>query len=409
MTNKSAVVLVIDGLSARFLGPYANAWFGTEQFDRLAGQSMLAEFAFTDSTDLLGSYQSLWGLEPKFSGLHEPTSDSLPENELFKRLGQQNIGSTLFTDDAELGECESLVKQFDRVICNPSAAAETAAKSDGQTELATFFASALDHTSRLAPGEIIWLHSKGLSGSWDAPYPLRCQFAADEDPDPPEFVTPPRDESDAGGLDPDELLGYQQACAAQIVLLDRFLGILLDQLESIPAAERPFFVLTSTRGFPLGTNRFVGQPENSLYDDATQVPLFAQWPDQRNAMQRNQSLIYSSAVGPLLLDWFGLAAVAENKWIESPLAEREHEFILSATGSGRALRTHGWKLIVEGDDDQRLFVKPDDRWDMNDVIRKCRNVGQELAELAQTIESEIQTQGQPALRKLPEELAVNWQ
>ena len=55
------------------------------------------------------------------------------------------------------------------------------------------------------------------------------------------------------------------------------------------------------------------------------------------------------------------------------------------------------------------FVKPDDRWDLNDVIRKCRNVGEELSELAETIESEIQTSGVPNGRELPEELATNLQ
>ena len=408
MTNKSAVVLVIDGLSARFLGPYANAWFGTEQFDRLASQSLLAEFAFSDSTDLLGSYQSLWGLGPKFAGLRETSSETIPENELMKRLGQQGISSTLFTDDQTLGEYEPLVNQFERVVCDPLPPSVAAAQSESETGLATFFAKALEHTSQLGPGEILWLHSKGLSGSWDAPYRLRCQFAADEDPDPPEFVTPPRVEIGADGLDPDELLGYQQACAAQVVLIDRFLGILLDQIDSIPESEKPFFILTSTRGFPLGINRFVGQPEKSLYDDATHVPLFARWPDQKNGMQRNQSLIYSSEVGSLLMDWFGLEAVSDNQWIESPLARLQREFIFSVAEDCVSLRTHGWKLIRD-DQHAQLFVKPDDRWDLNDVITKCRTIGEELSELAETIESEIQNSGTPNDRELPEELATNLQ
>ena len=334
--------------------------------------------------------------------------ETAPENELIKRLGQHGVSSTLFTDEQQLGEYEPLVKQFERVICEPLPPTERAANSESETGLATFFAKALEHTGQLGPGEILWLHSKGLSGSWDAPYDLRCQFAADEDPEPPEFVTPPQAETDADGLDPDELLGYQQSCAAQIVLLDRFLGILLDRLDSIPDSDKPFFVLTSTRGFPLGINRFVGQPEKSLYDDATQVPLLARWPDQKYAMQRNQSLVYSSVVGSLLTEWFGLEMNSENQWIESPLAERQREFIFSVAENRSSLRTHGWKLIRDDEQDQ-LFVKPDDRWDLNDVIRKCRNVGEELSELAETIESEIQTSGVPNGRELPEELATNLQ
>ena len=406
MSEKSAIVLVIDGLSARFLGPYANTWFGTDQFDRLAGNSMLAEFAFADSTELLGSYRSLWGLRPKFAGVN--SNSATFENELVGCLSDLGIESTLFTDDQDLGECEVLVNKFDRVVSNPSPPVVGPANSEAETQQATFFAEALQQASKLGPGEMLWLHSKGLSGAWDAPYELRNQFAEEEDPDPPTFIDPPSVETTIGELDPDELLGYQQACAAQVVLLDRFLGILLDQLAALPESERPFFVLTSTRGFPLGANRFVGQPEKSLFDDATHVPLFACWPDGRNGMQRNQSLVYSSVVGPLLLSWLGAEGVEGNQWLESPLADREHEFVFSATGDLRSLRTHGWKLISD-QEEQRLFVKPDDRWDLNDVVRKCRNVGEEMQTLADAIESEIQLTGEPAVRDLPEELASNLQ
>src|SRR5205085_8612405 len=96
-----------------------------------------------------------------------------------------------------------------------------------ETGLFKFFeaASALLR-EQTRPG-LIWLHSRGMSGPWDAPLALRYQFADEDDPDPPNFVEPPNLLL-PGDFDPDQLLGFVHSYAGQVVLADMCLGLLLD-------------------------------------------------------------------------------------------------------------------------------------------------------------------------------------
>ena len=397
-SDRSVVVLALDGLSARMLGPYANTWFSTFQFDRLAAQSMLLEFAFTDCPDLLHSYQSLWGERNGFGGL----ALSQSKNDLIQKLANAGVESTLFTDELLLAE-SSIATQFDRVMMHPIERSECSASDPSETMLAEFFSVAIERAVLTKPGELLWIHSTGLNGSWDAPYEMRQQFADEEDPDPPTFVQPPSHFYASDELEPDERLGFQQACAAQVVLIDQFIGILLEHLEAMPRSKQPLLIVTSPRGFPLGTGGHVGQADQSLFDDSIHVPVLARWPDGRHATSRHQSLRYLRCVSDLVLEWLQAADV-DLGWLDNPLPNRENEYLLSVTQGKTSLRTHGWKLLENGDE-QQLFVKPDDRWDTNDVLRKCRLIGEELSELRAALVDEIRSQGAYQPRALADQLA----
>lgn len=397
-SDRSVVVLALDGLGARLLGPYANTWFSTHQFDRLAAQSLLLEFAFADCPELMGSYQSLWTGRNGFAGL----APTVEKNKLIDQLAEAGVESTLFTDEQRLAE-SALANQFDRVVMNAIEPATSAANDLSETMLAEFFSVAIEKMAVIKPGELMWIHSTGLSGSWDAPYEMRQQFADEEDPDPPTFIEAPSQFFPSGELEPDDRLGFQQACAAQVVLIDQFLGIMLDHLEAIPPSRRPLLIVTSPRGFPLGVGGHVGQAEQSLFDDAIHVPVLVKWPDGRYAMSRHQSLQYARCVADFVLDWFQAGSI-DLSWLDNPLANREMEYLLSTTDGKRSLRTHGWKFLDDGQK-QQLFVKPDDRWDMNDVLRKCRLIGEELDELCTSTLEEIKKQGSYQPRGLPDQLA----
>ena len=53
--------------------------------------------------------------------------------------------------------------------------------------------------------------------------------------------------------------------------------------------------------------------------------------------------------------------------------EKNKEVAWTQSGDVNALQTHAWKLIVEGDRTS-LYVKPDDRWEVNDVSRRCPSI-----------------------------------
>lgn len=384
------------------LGPYANTSFRTHQFDRLAASSLLLEFAFTDSPDLEASYQSIWGRGPKFSQL----SQKPPKNELVETLANSGVESILFTDDDSVSK-SVLGQQFDRVIEAEKRTVLVSANDPSETRLADFFAAAIELAAKNQPGTLLWLHSQGLCGPWDAPYEMRRQFADEEDPDPPTFTTPPGRADKVGAIDPDELLGYQQSCSAQIVLMDQFLGILIDQIEALPKEKQPLLILTSPRGFPLGSRGVVGLDAPPLIDESIHVPVLVRRPDRGYALSRNQSLVYSACVGEFLIDWLGADTNIDWDWLENPLPQRRNELVVAATGDMFSLRTFGWKFVSDGES-QSLFVKPDDRWELNNVWSKCRHVGFQLEELADEIKKQIVTTGTYEPFELDEQLAFNF-
>ena len=92
MSLPIAIVLVVDRLGAGFLGPYGNTWVETQHCNRLASQSLLCEFAFSDSSSLEAVYRSYWtGLHAMSSGDAEVTLPALASS--------AGLRTILLTDD----------------------------------------------------------------------------------------------------------------------------------------------------------------------------------------------------------------------------------------------------------------------------------------------------------------------
>lgn len=404
--------MVVDRLGANRLGPYGNTCHETHNFCRLAARSILFDQAMTRSTDLGLAYEGLWQ-----AGVGKPTS-------LMDRMGERGVRSTLLTDEPWL-ENSNLSDSFDRVVPVQSTHSQPISDSTGETELAVFFAQAMELLNEREPGELCWLHSRGLSGAWDAPYELRKQLSDSDDPDPPTFIQPPSRLFDPNSDDPDDLLAYQQASAAQVVLIDDFLGVLLDSMETNPIWQSTLLCVLSTRGFPLGEHRLVGSLSGqagsadeanrgmddrmNLYNESIHVPMMVCFPHSSTRFDsrgiRNGSLIQPNWIPELLLDWVDDSDDAlDRRWNSTglELPNKRHEFTISISGEAQAIQTHAWKLIRTRSTCE-LYVKPDDLWEVNDVSRRCSQVVTELGEL---LDRCIEGSGAEERIELPEELSV---
>ena len=399
------------------LSAYGNTMFETENFNRLAARSIVFDQAITQTTKIEEAYNLLW------SGGFKKT--------LMEQIGARGVSSALLTDDPQIESLESS-SFFDRVIPTQTSPAERLAESPEQTELASFFAQATQWLSNLEPGSLTWLHSRGLSGAWDAPYELRCRFADSEDPDPPKFHQPPACLFDSNSDDPDELLGYQQACAAQVMMLDDFLGVILDLMDE-PAWESTLFCVMSTRGYPMGEHQIVGdlelrdetasedegehEPSSGIqatnvvgmHSESVHIPLMVCLPSREKYADatavRNGSLVQTDWVFELLSSWFSDPDESdfERTWRAAALSlpKKRQEAACVLHEDFRAIQTHAWKLITNGEYSE-LFAKPDDRWEVNDVSRRCAHVVQELTEI---LDGWRKARGLGGL-ELPEHLAI---
>lgn len=389
MQQRSAIVVIVDRLGAGFLGPYGNTWLETPEFNRLASQSFLCEQAISDSPRLDVVYRSYW------RGLHAMCPEGSTNTSALPALAaSRNIAATLLTDEPSVAQ-HALAGGFaDQIVLAPSEVA-AAASEPGQTQLARLFATAADWVTRARPPFLLWIHAQGMAGPWDAPAEFRRQFADDDDPPPPEFVAPPARRLTAG-FDPDEAWGLVQAYAGQVALLDMSLGVLLDAIADSPAAGEALFMLSSPRGFPLGEHLRVGAEQEALYGELLQAPWLVRLPNGAGALLRTQALVQPADLFASLADWLGLPTDSAAVWGRSLLS-----LVAGESGSlrdracavlegERAIRTPAWFLREEG---QRceLFVKPDDRWEVNEVSSRCQRVVEELASSLDQFEQAAQS------------------
>lgn len=370
--SKSAVVLSLDGLRPSAVGPYGNTWFETTNFNQLAAQSQLFENCMVGCPNPANPFRDL------LLGSH--AAQASPENpHLIDLVNQGDQETILITSDpAVVGDLTN--DRFDQVLEVDLPQPTSLAVDFESTQLAIFFAEVVQVIERLDSPTLLWLDCNSLVTAWDAPYEYRMRLADEDDPEPPEIFVPPALEFNPATDDPDQLLGFQQAYGAQVSLLDQFLGVLMDQLDSTAWSRDALFCLLSHRGYPLGEHGVVGFYRPVLHSELIHTPMFFRWPELRKSGMRTQSLVQPALVYPALLDWFGCSG-------DAPVFDRqmvptlnEQEAVISVCQSEyanyEAIQTHGWKFIRGSK--QQLYVRPDDVWEVNEVGGLCPAIVEEL-------------------------------
>lgn len=402
----NAICLVIDGLHCGYLGAYGNTWLSTPSWNRLASESLVLDFAYVDEPRLESLYRSYWrGVHAAAPGL---PSGAL-EPTLAERLGQAGVWTALLADDPAVSE-HPLAAGFDDVLAmNETATADAAADEPpspaadaGETALVRFFAQLSSRLDEQSDPFLLWAHCGSLGRVWDAPLDMRLALAADEVDEESEPVvletlheTLPPHRLLAADADPDDLLGYRRAYAAQVNLLDRCLGALMQAMQSSPWGENTLLVVLGARGFPLGEHQRLGWYDLDLHEELTHIPWMMRFPSGLGRLRRSSALVQPADLAMTLAEWFGLESEAPAGDCPGlgrslfPLirgqAEAVRDRLLIVGGDGqRALRTPAWLLrslpAAPGEQPPaaELFVKPDDRWEANEVCDRCPEVASEL-------------------------------
>jgi len=386
MPVRSAIVIVVDGLGAGALGPYGNTWIETRAANRLASQSIVVEQMIVDSPHPESVYRSYW------QGLHALMPDDENASSLTEQLSDAGVESILVTDDPAIA-AHPLARGFAERVRVPVAESTIAAEEIHQTQFAQVLASADDVLSRVGEPFLVWVHARGMYAPWDAPQSMREQMADEEDPLPPPFTDVPCTHLPAD-YDPDELLSLMQAYAGQVALWDTCLAAFLAGQSEDPISGDVALMLTSTRGFPLGEHLRVGAFDDALYTELVHVPWIARFPGERAVASRAQTLAQPADVFASLLEWFELdaATFAAGRslisWADGRADTLRDRACAVAEGEV-ALRTPAWHFRHSSP--AELFVKPDDRWDANEVSDRCDDVVTELDQEAANFEAAAAT------------------
>jgi arylsulfatase A-like enzyme len=431
MNRSNVLVVVVDGLRASALGAYGNTTFATPALDEFAADSYLLDFCYAPATELGDNYRALWhSAHP----LRPPEADanvvSLPQC-----LSNYGYTTTLVTDDSELRSF-SATRHFDRIV--ETAPLETphghrsTAADIAQTALARLFADTCElieskpHLATEAPGQhhanspqLIWVHSRGMYGPWDAPLEFQRALLDEGDPPPLEPVTPPDLILDEAG-DPDTAFRYSCAYAAQVMVFDACWRGLMDTIAARSAQESWLIVLLGARGFPLGEHQWVGGVDPRLYGEQLHVPFLVRFPDGAGKLARSAALTSHIDLLPTLAAFIGAELCAPTHYDGSsivPLVSKAdsewRDALLSTSASSKSLRTASW-CVRHGDDVTQseqsdgvqlvdeLFVCPDDHWEANDVAKLCHDVVHTLVRVTADLSGKLK-QNQPLpVKILPE-------
>ncbi len=344
------------------LGLHGNTSVETPAFDRLAVESTSFDFAFAPSCDSHRIFESMFT-----DGRDQPITATVE-------------GSSKFVSDCSIAIEAAESAQFDSIVAIPATTVHAAAQSAAQTQAANFFAAATEAAETLCQGDLLWLHYSGLTGAWDAPLAMRQQFQSLDDPEPYADVKPPQFAFDAEQDDPDLLVSVQQSCFAQVAIIDGMLGIFMDQLTQLEIGESAVAIIAGLRGYELGEHGYVG-PASNLYAQSLHVPLLMRFPDGDEATKNRRShrLIQTSTIGDWILNSQGAKDQCEI------IMDKDAPPIFLSSKSAASVQTAQWKFLRWTDEDgvifEQLFAKPDDRWEVNDVARRCPQIVEELEEL----------------------------
>ena len=225
----------------------------------------------------------------------------------------------------------------------------------------------------------------------------------------------------------DNLDRLQFTYAAMVTFLDAHISSLLEQLRKRGLLDQMLLVFTSSRGLPLGEHGWIGPQRAWQHAECVHLPLIVRLPQAEKAGERIGALTQPVDVVPTLLDFLndsagqasphhhplsvaGVGTPTPEKVVGSPGSEYrprprgvEGEGGVDQNLDGRSLwplirhqvseirpfacsgdrvgssvewslRTLEWAFLLpictpagDGPREPQLYVKPDDRWEVNDV------------------------------------------
>jgi arylsulfatase A-like enzyme len=180
-----------------------------------------------------------------------------------------------------------------------------------------------------------------------------------------------------------EVLQLQNTYAAVVTAFDAQLGALLERA----LLDDTFICVTARSGLPLGEHGMIGAPRPMLHDELVHIPLVMRMPDNQYAGLRIGALTQSSHLCPTLLDALGPAAgtAGASLWplLRGEKSElRSHAICTLRVGNEQRwlVRTADWAYHVSTPSGAapQLFVKPDDRWEVNDLCQQQSEIAAEL-------------------------------
>lgn len=334
-------------------------------------------------------------------------------------LTQQNIPTTLLYDPAA-----KLPLQPELFAASRAVSLDDVAGLDCERDVPRFVRAAISRIKQMADtpdqSELLWMHAGGLPVDAtslayealyadDAPLPRSTEATADleedeEQPEVPRFWRRNR-------ASPRELAGAQlrgggwqtagtvetqvdwqhrrDLYSGQVTQWDAWVGRILQAVTDLRQTAPVLLIFTAAAGEHLGEHAAL-EPSASLFEEQIHVPLIVELPLDEAYSGRRQQLSQAVDLPVTLMDWLQVSIPAGNTVDgcsllpvirdDQPLP-REAVFVGDSSFAGARTPDFYYRRqlnAVDTDPQEMVFVKPDDRWDADSMLRQYIDVADEL-------------------------------
>lgn len=347
-----ALVLILDSLPLSFLGCYGNDWIDTPALDRVAAEGVIFDRHYSDCPQPEAANRAWMTGRYALPPLEAITSLDQSQPDLFSRLRSAGV-STLELRNRPAPEPEEILASL------PA-----------------------------AERWLAWIEAPLLHPPWDVPEELfQRYFEMDSTAEASTPVQEPITPADDIGF-----LRLQSTYGALVAALDEWVQELLERLP----LDDLLLLITTDRGMPLGEHGVVGYDRPWLHSELVHLPLLVRWPGGAEAGRRVHALTQPVDLMPTLLAAFDLPAEGVHGYNLLPFLHGEPEPVRNYAFSGLrigaaleyAVRTPEWSFLLplSGRPDEpprspQLYVLPDDRWEVNNVIQHHPEGAEELERL----------------------------
>jgi arylsulfatase A-like enzyme len=394
-----ALVIVARGLQLGALGCYGNPWIDTPALDGLAAEGIVFDQHFADRADPAGARRA-WRSGRYHLPIPGTVSDAAPEPDLLAALRAQGIHTCLIVDDSRPAPAE-FAAGWDEV--------EHVTATEQTTPLEATLEAAGAALERLEKRDnwLVWIDLATPLPPWDVPEEFQAPYfteepaeeeeeeADEEEVEEREPLTP-LTEITPGPIDPDDDLLYlslQTSYAAAVTYLDAGVGQLLEALGGLEGGDELLILFTTDVGQNLGEHGIVGPVRAWPHDEVIHLPLIVRLPGGAEAGRRVAALTQTVDLPATLAEWFQTPLPGTHGLSLLPLVRGETEAIHPYACSGLqvgeaieyALRTGEWAFLLPvqagvGEETRapQLYVKPDDRWEINNVLQHHLELAEQL-------------------------------
>jgi arylsulfatase A-like enzyme len=390
-----AIVLEIPGLHLGYLGCYGNEWIATPAFDELAAAGVVFDSHFADCP--AAALRSGWSGRYDFPNLPTTAAGSAnPQNPLFASLQAHGVSTH------RIEPTSGKLLAHEKIMMKSIVALKKLAAKEAW---------------------LMWVELPSLAPPWRKPKKVEIDYFDEEAADDEDELTPWYD-AVAGALNLDDdadFVRLQRTYATVVTALDSHFGAWLDELNQLGFLEDTLLCVTANRGLALGEHGFVGDCRPWPYEEFAHVPLLFHWPKGCAGGSRVSALTQPVDLMPTLLDAFGAPSPDVHGKSLLPLLRGEvaqtREYACTGIRLGEAvewsLRTRDWAYILPANQAPnepprapQLYVKPDDRWEVNDVAQHHWETVEQLERLLHGFVAATRAPGPFQPPKLSETIAA---